>query len=86
VEIPNILKLATNLSPNDENLELYTNKTSTKFHRLLLDILHKFKAALIELTTMMKTRLKKTHPGRILIMKAFSTKMYTNFTYMDMSF
>ena len=51
VNIPNIQKLANNLSPNDKTIELYTNETSTEFHTLLLDILHKFKTALNNLTS-----------------------------------
>ena len=46
VSNPTILKLANNLCPNDETIELYTNETSTEFHTLLVNIL-----ALNKLTT-----------------------------------
>ncbi|KIJ90291.1 hypothetical protein K443DRAFT_116785, partial [Laccaria amethystina LaAM-08-1] len=46
LDIPNILKLATNLSPENKTPELYTKETSEEFHRLLLYLLQNFQAAL----------------------------------------
>jgi hypothetical protein len=64
VDIPNIRKLATNLSPNDQNLDLYTNETSTEFHELLLDLLQKFKIALDELTNHNDNKAKNGLSGK----------------------
>ena len=50
LDIPNILKLASNLHSDDKILQLYSNETSVEFHRLLLYLLQKFQAALGQLT------------------------------------
>jgi hypothetical protein len=63
VKIPNILHLAINLSSDDNSLELYTNKTSTEFHQLLLDILVKFRGALQKVTSYDNANAKKDTTG-----------------------
>ena len=61
--IPNLIKMATDMPPNDGSFQLYTNETRTEFHHLLLELLDRFKKALDALIALDQTKVSMD-PGQ----------------------
>ena len=59
LDIPEIIKAATNLHLGDKIFDLYTNETSQEFHKLLLYLLQNFQTTLVQLIAWCDSDTKK---------------------------